>query len=93
MQVYESQLDAQNRLGQKSTRQGGPVAGRGNSKRNKHDENGDLLNDGDESDSEERKGSRPGAKAGRLFDDENLGENEDEEVAEKFGKQKLNDSE
>ncbi len=93
MQVYESQLDAQNRLGQKSTRQGGSVAGRGNSKRNKHDENGDLLNDGDESDSEERKGSRPGAKAGRLFDDENLGENEDEEVAEKFGKQKLNDSE
>ncbi len=93
MQVYESQLESQNRQGLRDVRKNNLK--NANSKRNKHDENGDLLNDGDESDSEFNKAGRTGEgnRSNQLFDDENLEEDSEvEKVVEKFGKKKLQDS-
>lgn len=88
MQVYESTLDTQqNQLAQAERKL------QQTNKRVRHDENGDLLNNGDESD-EDDVTPKPVKKSNSKFLSENVDEDEDSEesLAGKYSKHKLQDS-
>lgn len=92
MQAYESTLDQQHQnqaTQRKQSSQAQPSGG----KKVRHDENGDLLNDGNDSADEiiesEKSGARRKAKKLPEFLDD---DNDDSDLNDKYSKQKLQDS-
>lgn len=94
MQAYESTLDQQHQnqaTQRKQSSQAQPSGG----KKVRHDENGDLLNDGNDSSDEIIESAKSGArrKAKKLPDFlEDDDDNDDSDLNDKYSKQKLQDS-
>ena len=89
MQVYESTLDQQqNQLAQAERKSNSTK------QRIRHDENGDLLNNGDESDENDVTPKPVKQSNSKFLNENNVDEDDDSEesLAGKYNKQKLDDS-